>query len=82
MSRELLTPAANETSVDCISITINDKLFQFQQGCSLLTAAESFGAQAPYALMLNQRFVAKSEHDQLLLEDGDRIEVIGAIQGG
>lgn len=74
-----------------ITIHINDQPMDIKSGSSLLDAVIAFlgsspssssGAVPPFALLLNQEFVPASEHDNTILQNQDRIEVISAIQGG
>lgn len=65
-----------------ITIFINDEKQQVDENATLKSAVEQFGAQPPYALLLNQTFVPASEHEQTKLNPNDRIDVISAIQGG
>lgn len=38
--------------------------------------------QEPFAIMLNQEFVPKSQYEAFNLYEGDALEIVGAIQGG
>lgn len=51
-------------------------------GIDLRQALTIFGALLPYAILLNESFLPQSEHGITKLTDGDKVEVISAIQGG
>lgn len=39
-------------------------------------------AKPPYAVAINYEFVPKSKHAEVILQDGDEIEVIAPVTGG
>ena len=63
-------------------VFINNHLYTLKPEASLKQALFEFGAETPYALLVNDVFVPKSEHEHYILTQNDRIEVISAIQGG
>ncbi|WP_319379606.1 sulfur carrier protein ThiS [Thiomicrorhabdus sp.] len=63
-------------------VQINGAEFVLPANCVVSEAMKIYQAQMPYAVMINQAFVPKSQHADHFLKDGDRIDVIGAIQGG
>lgn len=63
-------------------IFINDTQTQVPSPSTLLEAVSAFGAQPPFALLLNQNFIPASEHETTSVQENDRIEIISAIQGG
>lgn len=65
-----------------MNIYINEQPFTFDEEVSLNFALTEFGAKPPFAIMLNDEFLPQSEHDATILKDGDKLEVVGAIQGG
>lgn len=38
--------------------------------------------ESGYAVALNRRFIAKSDYDNILLQNADKIELVRAMQGG
>ena len=49
---------------------------------TLATALEECGFSGHFATAVNEVFVAATARDDHALSDGDRIEVLGAMQGG
>ena len=39
-------------------------------------------AKPPYAVAINYEFVPKSKHAEVILQDGDEMEVIAPVTGG
>lgn len=67
---------------DTFKIYINDTPTEVKSCMFLPDILKLFGAQQPYALLLNSSFLPSSKHDSIQLKPDDRIEVISAIQGG
>lgn len=65
-----------------MNITINQETIWYDHAITLDQAVTNFDAQEPFAVMLNDEFVAKSEYADKTLNEGDAIEIVGAIQGG
>lgn len=65
-----------------MTIVMNGQSIDLPANSTLQNALEQFKPQAPFALMLNQNFIPKSQYGECLLKDGDQIEIVGAIQGG
>jgi len=65
-----------------MDIFINQQLFSFDSEVSLIEALEKFKAIPPFAILLNDEFLPQSEHKSTFLKDNDKIDVVGAIQGG
>ncbi|MGM0541684.1 MAG: sulfur carrier protein ThiS [Pseudomonadota bacterium] len=63
-------------------VFINNEPYEIAPSSTLKQALLAFGAQPPYAILVNDVFLPQSEHLQFVLTMLDRIEVIGAIQGG
>lgn len=38
--------------------------------------------ESSFAVAINQTFIPRSEYDNVLLQDGDRIDVVSPMQGG
>jgi sulfur carrier protein len=63
-------------------VLVNNQVIEMGRETSLLVALAHYGAQAPYAILLNDRFLPHSAHAQTQLNANDRVDVISAIQGG
>jgi|GEM_PF-6129495 len=67
---------------DSFEIRINNLPCKIQPNMPLAKVLALFGAQQPYALLINQQFVPSSQHDTVTLKPNDQVDVISAIQGG
>jgi len=65
-----------------MNIYINQKAFSFNHDITLNDALEAFKATPPFAILINGEFLPQSEHDSVQLKESDKVDVIGAIQGG
>lgn len=65
-----------------MNVLINNQDFELANDVSLEQALNEFGAKTPYAILYNDNFLPKSEHENIRLVENDKIEVISAIQGG
>ncbi|WP_105214765.1 MULTISPECIES: sulfur carrier protein ThiS [unclassified Pseudoalteromonas] len=65
-----------------MQIFINDSAFEVPEQASAKQALASFGATPPFALAVNGQFVAQGQYPQLVLQDGDRLDILAPIQGG
>ena len=63
-------------------IFINNWSHEIVKGSTLKQALLVFGAEPPYAILVNEVFLPQSEYEHFVLTPNDRIEVISAIQGG
>lgn len=63
-------------------VLINDQPVTLQDGQTLQSVLESYGAQEPYVVAINQTFIPRSSHAVQALQPGDRIEILQPIQGG
>jgi sulfur carrier protein len=61
---------------------INNEAHEIAEGSTINAAILSFDAKPPYAILVNDTFLPKSEHEHFILTPNNRIEVISAIQGG
>lgn len=65
-----------------MNITINGECHIIE----LKTLSEVIGTfvdlDTPFAIAVNEAFVAKSNYPDILLNDGDSIEVLSPMQGG
>jgi sulfur carrier protein len=65
-----------------IEVEINASRFQVAKDSTLEQALTEFNAKPPYAVLLNDQFLSNSLYPRTYLVEGDKIEVISAIQGG
>lgn len=69
---------------------INEQLQQAQQNLSLAQAIEIYMATEPntklsedsFVIAVNQSFVPRSEYQALLINEGDKIELLSPMAGG
>jgi sulfur carrier protein len=66
-----------------ISITVNGESRQFPPPltCASLIAAEGLAGKR-VALECNGEIVPRGRHEEHLLADGDRVEIVAAVGGG
>ncbi|MBN2866130.1 MAG: sulfur carrier protein ThiS [Thiotrichales bacterium] len=67
---------------ETFDVLINNMPCTIQTNMPLSKVLALFGAQQPYALLINHQFVPSSQHDSVMLKPDDKIDVISAIQGG
>lgn len=67
---------------DSFNVFINNMPCTIKPTMPLPNILALFGAQQPYALLVNQTFIPSSQHDTIKLKANDRVDVISAIQGG
>lgn len=65
-----------------MKVYVNEEEFNYEESIKLHKVLKAYGAQPPYAVMLNGDFLPRSEYESASLQDGDKIDVVGAIQGG
>lgn len=65
-----------------MNIYINEQKFTFDRDVKLLEALKRFEVSKPFAILLNDEFLPQSDHQFTWLKDNDKIDVVGAIQGG
>ncbi len=73
-------PSSNSSQQ--IQVDVNTMPFQLAQASTVEQALTKFNAKPPYAVLLNGQFLPNSLYLKTHLADGDRLEVISAIQGG
>jgi len=66
-----------------IQVTVNGSAHRFEQPLELtaLLARLELGGKK-IAVEKNGEIVPKSAHDSMLLQDGDRLEIVAAVGGG
>ncbi|WP_029407496.1 sulfur carrier protein ThiS [Thiomicrorhabdus sp. Milos-T2] len=65
-----------------MNININKQQYTFEKEVKLMDALKLFEVYQPYAILLNDEFIPQSEHEFTWLKDNDKVDVVGAIQGG
>ena len=65
-----------------MNITLNQQALELSQGASVADALAQFNAKPPFAVAVNTAFVPKGEYASLLLNEGDKMEVISPVTGG
>lgn len=65
-----------------MKVFVNTKEIEVLETATLPDALEKFCAIPPFAVMVNEEFVAKSQQENFVLSEHDKIEVLSAIQGG
>ena len=66
-----------------ITITVNSQQQQLNEACSIADFLVEQGLTGKrLAVELNRQIVPRSQHLELMLSDGDSMEIIHAIGGG
>jgi sulfur carrier protein len=66
-----------------VTITVNGRSREFATGMTVAAVVAALtSAPAGVAVALNDAVVSREAWDSTTLDDGDRMEVIGAVQGG
>lgn len=65
-----------------MKIYINDEVFELPESANIEQVIAHFNATPPFALALNSQFVAQQDYAALVLKAGDRVDILGPIQGG
>ncbi len=66
-----------------MQIFLNGQTLDLQAPISLALLLEQQGyAQRRVAIEVNRSIVPKSQHDQHLLSEGDKVEIVHALGGG
>lgn len=66
-----------------LTIRVNGKNLELNKTCSLTELIEKMNYQnVPFAVAVNQSFVARSEHSTYYLKDGDEVDIVMPMQGG
>lgn len=66
-----------------ISIILNGKKMELPEEQPLAEAIKVLGYdQGPFAVAVNESFVARSDHGSTMVRQGDQIEIVSPIQGG
>ncbi len=66
-----------------MKITLNGEEMTLEQACTVRTLLDHRGlSAAPCAVEVNRQIVPKRQHEQRVLADGDRIEIVTLVGGG
>lgn len=66
-----------------IQIKLNGEKKELKEPAKLSEIVADFQFSTPYyAVALNRSVIPRSEHDQVVLKEGDEIEVVHAVGGG
>jgi sulfur carrier protein len=66
-----------------VTITVNGEARDVENGATLASLLEAFGVRRDgTAVALNDDVVPRGLHEQTLLREGDRLEIIVAVAGG
>lgn len=65
-----------------MKIKINGEVFTTEQSTLSALIAEQVKRETPFAIAVNETFVAKSQYSETHLSDGDSIEILSPMQGG
>ena len=63
-------------------VLINHIRHELAEGATLAEALALANACPPFAAAINLAFVPKTRYEQILLQEGDQIEIIAPITGG
>ena len=63
-------------------ITINQQPFDLPPQASVQDALQAMGAQPPFAVAVNTRFVPKTQYSGHLLQAGDQVDIVRPVVGG
>ena len=66
-----------------INVILNGEKTELLEELSLSEAIMQWGyQQGPFAVAVNETFVAKTDHATTVIRSGDQIEIVSPIQGG
>ena len=65
-----------------ISVSINGDKREFSSAMSLEKLLEELGYKEGFAVAINTTFVPISKYSSTIINDGDEIDILSAIQGG
>lgn len=66
-----------------LTIRVNGKILEFNNTCSLVELIEKMNYQnIPFAIAVNQVFIARQEHATYSLKNGDEVDIVSPMQGG
>jgi sulfur carrier protein len=65
-----------------MNLIINGEKREIESKMTLLNLLSQLGATEPYAVAVNHNFVPRNQCEEIVLADGDQIEILSPIQGG
>ena len=65
-----------------IEILLNNQATPLPEGATVAQALAQLQPRPPFAVAINTQFVPKSRYDSLVLQAGDKMEVIAPVTGG
>lgn len=66
-----------------ISVSLNGQAQQINEDMALNDAVAHWGyAEQPFAVAINDTFIARNQYQETLIKEGDRIDVVSPMQGG
>ena len=66
-----------------MELYLNGEARQFESALSISTLVQHLGLQNQrFAIEVNRCIIPKSQHDNYILAEGERVEIIQAIGGG
>ncbi len=63
-------------------IVINQEPRELPEGMTLAEAVDLLQLSGPFAVAVNQEFVPRSQYAQVLLREGDQLEILTPAAGG
>ena len=73
----------NQSEAPSLQVFVNDEPRSVAGGSTVADLVAMLGLQpAQVAVECNQQLVRRAEHDQVVLQDGDRLEVVTFFGGG
>jgi sulfur carrier protein len=66
-----------------MKLIVNDDTIDLPDGASVRDLLAHLGlAEKPCAVEVNQHVVPRRDHEQVSLQDGDRVEIVTLVGGG
>jgi sulfur carrier protein len=66
-----------------IHILINDKPMAIKKDSALLNILKQEGyGNACFAVAINRNFIPQSKYQEIILNEGDHVEIVAPMQGG
>ncbi|WP_321323460.1 sulfur carrier protein ThiS [Thiomicrorhabdus sp.] len=65
-----------------MNIIVNQQTLSFEHKVNMPKVIEEGKFIPPYAVLLNDEFLPKSQYQDTWLKENDKVEIVGAIQGG
>jgi thiamine biosynthesis protein ThiS len=65
-----------------MQITLNGELHMLAAPISIAALASSCGVKGPFAAELNGEIVPRARHDEVVVQNGDEVELVHFVGGG